>query len=244
MTSLLPDRTRPSAGGAPARPAPPAPAGAPGHPRRRRRRGQHAAGLPGRSGWSAGSSPTPAPTARRATGSAVGRARLADGPRLRASTSTASRSPVVPLGITLRLRWATWRIGHRLGDSISGPRPGRRPDRRRRARLDGPGRGRCSSPPATSWSRSSPARSPSTAATAPDTSPGGAAGRSCSAALLGAPAIAIGSGRAAIWAATLPGVGAGRRRRPAARLVRLWPGRRPGGVPRRARRSTSTPRST
>ena len=50
---------------------------------------------------------------------------------------------VVPLGLTASGAWSVWRFGHRVGDSVSGPRPGRRPDRRRRARLDRPGRGRC-----------------------------------------------------------------------------------------------------
>jgi hypothetical protein len=108
----------------------------------------------------------------------------------------------MPLGITLVCGWATWRIGHRLGDSISGHGP----DAQRIA--DGE----------RDWTVPSAAllfaagyaavvvvtgALAATAATAPDTS------RAilfsvllCG--VLGAPAIAIGAGRAAIWTATLP----------------------------------------
>jgi hypothetical protein len=125
----------------------------------------------------------------------------------------------MPLGITLVCGWATWRIGHRLGDSISGHGP----DAQRIA--DGE----------RDWTVPSAAllytagylavgvvtsTLAATAATAPDTH------RVvlfsillCG--LLGAPAIAIGSGRAAIWTATLPesvvATGAACRQ-----VVRLW----------------------
>src|SRR3954447_20722058 len=125
----------------------------------------------------------------------------------------------MPLGITVGCGWATWRIGHRLGDSISGHGP----DAQRIA--DGE----------RDWTVPSAAllytagyvavgvgtsKLASTAATAPDTS------RVvlfsillCG--LLGAPAIAVGSGRAAIWTATLPAslVATAEACR---RVVRLW----------------------
>jgi hypothetical protein len=109
---------------------------------------------------------------------------------------------LMPLGITLACGWTTWRIGHRLGDSISGHGP----DAERIA--DGE---RDWTVPAAALLYSAgyvmvavvTAALASTAATAPDTS------RVllwsfllCG--VLGAPAIAIGSGRAAIWTATLP----------------------------------------
>ena len=122
MTSLMPDRTRPSAGelrrdlrhrrplvllatlagaAAAAEHAP----GLPGARSRRlvphrRRRARH--------------------PARRAPGRRAG---LADGARLRRPRRRARWSPSMPLGITLVCGWVTWRIGHRLGDSISGHGP-------------------------------------------------------------------------------------------------------------------------
>ena len=130
--------------------------------------------------------------------------------------------------------WATWRVGHRVGDSVSGHGPDADAHRRRRAGLDRPRRAARASPPATSRSRVV------TAALAAGTGPpphprcrASCCGRSCCALRSAAPAIAIGSGRAAIWAAYLPatvGAATGRTawRRPAApscwRLVagRSW----------------------
>jgi len=108
----------------------------------------------------------------------------------------------MPLGITLVCGWATWRIGHRLGDSISGHGP----DAQRIA----DGERDWTVPAATLLYAAGyvavallTASLAATVATTPNTS------RVvlwsvllCGA--LGAPAIAIGSGRAAIWTATLP----------------------------------------
>ena len=109
---------------------------------------------------------------------------------------------VLPLGITLVCGWVTWRLGHRLGDSISGHGP----DAQRIA--DGE----------RDWTVPSAAllyaagyvvvaavttALASTAATAPDTSRV-VLWSFLLCGVLGAPAIAIGSGRAAIWTATLP----------------------------------------
>lgn len=109
---------------------------------------------------------------------------------------------LMPLAITLGCGWATWRLGHRLGDSISGHGP----DAARIA--DGE---RDWTVPVAALLYTTgyvvvavlTGTLASTTATAPDTS------RVllwsfllCG--VLGAPAIAIGSGRAAIWTATLP----------------------------------------
>ena len=108
----------------------------------------------------------------------------------------------MPLGITLVCAWATWRIGHRLGDSISGHGPDaqRIADGERDWTVPWAALLFTAGYVAVGVATGSLA---STAATAPDTS------RVvlfsvllCG--LLGAPAIAIGSGRAAIWTATLP----------------------------------------
>ena len=126
---------------------------------------------------------------------------------------------LMPLGITLASAWATWRIGHRLGDSISGHGP----DAQRLA--DGE---RDWTVPAAALLYAAgyvvvavvTGALASTATTAPDSS------RVvlwsillCS--VVGTPAIAVGSGRAAIWTATLPAsvraiAGAARR------VVGLW----------------------
>jgi hypothetical protein len=108
----------------------------------------------------------------------------------------------MPLGITLVCGWAIWRIGHRLGDSISGHGP----DAQRIA--DGE---RDWTVPAAALLFAGgyvavavlTSALAATAATAPDT----ARVVLCSVllcGLLGGPAIAVGSGRAAIWTATLP----------------------------------------
>ena len=126
---------------------------------------------------------------------------------------------VMPLGVTVACAWVTWRLGHRLGDSISGHGP----DAQRLA----DGERDWTVPAATLLFAAGyiavaalTGALAATAATAPDTS------RAvlwsfllCLA--LGAPAIAVGSGRAAIWTATLPTslvavAGACRR------VLRLW----------------------
>jgi hypothetical protein len=109
---------------------------------------------------------------------------------------------VMPLGITLACAWVTWRLGHRLGDSVSGHGP----DAQRIA----DGERDWTVPCATALYTVGylavavvTGKLATTAATAPHLS------RVllwsillCLA--LGGPAIAIGSGRAAIWTATLP----------------------------------------
>ena len=109
---------------------------------------------------------------------------------------------LMPLAITMACGWATWRLGHRLGDSISGHGPDA--DRIADGERD------WTVPVAAVLYTAGYAvvavltgALASTPATAPDTS------RVllwtfllCG--VLGAPAIAIGSGRAAIWTATLP----------------------------------------
>ena len=50
-------------------------------------------------------------------------------------TVMGARVTIVPLGVTAISVWSMWRLGHRVGDAVSGPRPRRRPDLRRRARL-------------------------------------------------------------------------------------------------------------
>jgi Family of unknown function (DUF6350) len=108
----------------------------------------------------------------------------------------------MPLGVTLACAWATWRIGHRLGDSISGHGP----DAQRLA--DGE---RDWTVPAAALLYTAgyvavavlTASLAATAATAPDTSRV-VLWSFLLCGVLGAPAIAIGSGRAAIWTATLP----------------------------------------
>jgi hypothetical protein len=126
---------------------------------------------------------------------------------------------VMPLGITLACGWATWRIGHRLGDSISGHGPDaqRIADGERdwtvsaAALLYAAGYG------AVALVTGVLAR---TEETAPDLSRV-VLWSFLLCGVLGGPAIAIGSGRAAIWTATLPAsvvaVAATCRR-----VVRLW----------------------
>jgi len=109
---------------------------------------------------------------------------------------------VMPLGITVVCGWSVWRIGHRLGDSISGHGP----DAQRIA--DGE---RDWTVPAAALLYAAgyvavavvTATLATTAATAPDISRV-VLWSVLLCGLLGAPAIAIGSGRAAIWTATLP----------------------------------------
>ena len=124
MTSLLAasTSTAPVADGERRSPAPPT-AGPAGHPRRRRGRRGHARWCAWRSAWSAGSSPTPAPTASPRDGLRVGALGwlLAHGSGV---TVDGVAITAVPLGsLTLVAAWAVWRIGHRVGDSISGHGP-------------------------------------------------------------------------------------------------------------------------
>ena len=109
---------------------------------------------------------------------------------------------VVPLTITLVCAWATWRIGHRLGDALSGHGPDA--DRIADGERDWTvptaaavfAAGYVTVAVVTATLASSASTQPSTARVVV------AALLLC--ALLGAPAIAVGSGRAAIWTATLP----------------------------------------
>ena len=148
---------------------------------------------------------------------------------------------VMPLGITLVCGWVTWRIGHRLGDSISGHGP----DAQRIA--DGerdwtvPAAALLYAAGYVAVAAVTDALA-STAATAPDTSRV-VLWSFLLCGVLGAPAIAIGSGRAAIWTATLPASVRRRRGRlppggqAVARSSPWWP-----SSPRSS--PTSTPRST
>lgn len=109
---------------------------------------------------------------------------------------------VVPLGLTLLAGWAIWRIGHRVGDSVSGHGPDS--DRIADGERD------WTVPTASALFALGyvlTAVVTVTLASTPTTSPSEARVVLWSLALcafLGAPAIAIGSGRAAIWAAFLP----------------------------------------
>lgn len=109
---------------------------------------------------------------------------------------------VLPLGITLVCAWTVWRLGHRLGDSISGHGP----DAQRIA--DGE---RDWTVPLASFLYAAGyvaiAVLTLTLATTPATAPDLSRVVAWSVLLclvLGAPAVAIGSGRAAIWTATMP----------------------------------------
>ncbi len=144
---------------------------------------------------------------------------------------------VMPLGITLACAWVD------LADRAPArrldlrPRPGRPADRRRRAGLDGPDGGAALRRRLRRGRGPSPRRWPRPPRPRP-TPRGSCCGRCCSAAVLGAPAIAIGSGRAAIWTATLPAsvVGHGRRLPPGAHdLAAGLPGRLPGRAGHRLR---------
>lgn len=109
---------------------------------------------------------------------------------------------LVPLGVTALCAWAIWRVGHRVGDSVSGHGP----DALRIA----DGERDFTVPVATALFAAGyvvtavvTASLAGTAATAPDS------GRVVLWSLvmtlaIGGPAIAIGSGRAAIWASFLP----------------------------------------
>jgi Family of unknown function (DUF6350) len=125
----------------------------------------------------------------------------------------------MPLGITLVCGWAVWRIGHRLGDSISGHGP----DAQRIA--DGE---RDWTVPAAALLYAAgyvgvavvTSTLASTPATAPDTSRV-VLWSFLLCGVLGAPAIAIGSGRAAIWTATLP-ASVVATTAACGRVIRLW----------------------
>ena len=125
MTSLL-------AGSSSAAPRPPTSQRRPGDPRaagaRRRRsaaspRPGDPAGLPGGRRSSAGSSPTRAPTGRRATALRVGALGWLTGPRLRRPRRRRGRSPSSRSASPRSRAWAIWRLGHRVGDSVSGHGP-------------------------------------------------------------------------------------------------------------------------
>lgn len=109
---------------------------------------------------------------------------------------------VLPLGVTIAGAWSVWRLGHRLGDSISGHGP----DAQRLA----DGERDWTVPAATVLFTAGylavalvTLRLATTPGTAPDASRV-VAWSVLVCLLLGGPAVAIGSGRAAIWTATLP----------------------------------------
>src|SRR3954468_4541984 len=109
---------------------------------------------------------------------------------------------VMPLGITLACAWVTWRLGHRLGDSVSGHGPDA--DRIADGERD------WTVPAAVLLFAAGyvgvavlTGALASTAATAPDGSRV-VLWSFLLCVLVGAPAIAVGSGRAAIWTATMP----------------------------------------
>ena len=120
------------------------------------------------------------------------------GIRVGAATITA-----VPLLLTLLAAWSTWRVGHRVGDAVSGHGPD--VDRIADGERD------WTVPVAlTCFAVAYAAVVAVTAALAGTPETGLAAGRAVGwslllAVLVGGPAIAVGSGRAAIWAAALPG---------------------------------------
>jgi hypothetical protein len=108
----------------------------------------------------------------------------------------------VPLGLTALAAWGIWRIGHRVGDSVSGHGPDA--DRIADGERD------WTVPTAASlFSLGYVATAVVTTSLASGAATGVSGGRVVLWSLLlcgffGAPAIAIGSGRAAIWAAFLP----------------------------------------
>lgn len=108
----------------------------------------------------------------------------------------------VPLGLTALAAWATWRVGHRVGESVSGHGPD--------ADRIGDGERDWTVPTAVSLFTTGyvvvAVVTTSLAATA-ETAPSGGRVLGWSLALcllVGAPAIAIGAGRAAIWASLVP----------------------------------------
>ena len=109
---------------------------------------------------------------------------------------------VVPLGITLMCAWALWRIGLRVGDSISGHGPDAEQIADGQRDLTVPmaaallAAGYVLVAVATVTLAATPATAPSTPAVV-----GWALALSL---LAGAPAVAIGSGRAAIWTSYVP----------------------------------------
>src|SRR6478672_3704701 len=109
----------------------------------------------------------------------------------------------VPLGVTFLCAWAIWRIGHRVGDSVSGHGPD----------ADGIADGERDWTVPVAWcffTLGYLAVALVTASLATATTVGASRGRVVEwvvllCATFGLPAIAIGSGRAAIWTAYLPG---------------------------------------
>ena len=109
----------------------------------------------------------------------------------------------VPLGITLLCAWATWRVGHRVGDSVSGHGPD----------ADGIADGERDWTVPTAWGFFTIgylAVALVTASLASASAAGASRVRVAEwvvllCACFALPAIATGSGRAAIWAAYLPG---------------------------------------
>ena len=127
----------------------------------------------------------------------------------------------LPLGITLLCAWAVWRIGHRVGDSVSGHGPDAD------AIADGErdwtvplagllfAAGYVVTAVAT-VTRGGHRRDRTRALR------GSCSGRCVLCLVVGVPALAAGSGRAAIWAAYRPGDRAGRRRTSRAAWSSLW----------------------
>ena len=201
MTALMPDRTRPSAGELRRDLRHRRPLVLLATLARRAGRGEHADGLPGpRRGRLV---PHRRRRARHPARRPVGRgAGLADGARL-----GRARRRRAGLGDAAR-HHARLRLG-RPGGSATGSAtrsPATARTRSGSPTASGTGRSRpprCSTRPGTSRSPCSPARSPRRPRPLP-TPRASCSGRSCCAASSVRPAIAIGSGRAAIWTATLP----------------------------------------
>ncbi len=109
---------------------------------------------------------------------------------------------VLPLGLTLLSAWAVWRVGHRLGDAVSGHGPDA--DRIADGERD------WTVPGATLLFAVGYAVGAALLATAGDAATAPSDGRAVAGALLlavlvGGPAVATGSGRLPVWVATLPG---------------------------------------
>ena len=245
MTSLLPDRDPPVGGGAPPRPAAPPPAGA----ARARWAAPLAAAARCWSAWPLGvvgwfltdAGAHGAPRDGLAVG-ALGWL-MAHGSGVHVAASLVTVDPA---------RHDRWPAAGRPGGSGTGsatrsPATARTPTRIADGERDWtvPVAAACSSPAATSRSRSSPASLAATAGDGARHARAWCSGRSLLCVVLGAPAIAIGSGRAAIWTATLPAVAAWPTAAACRRILGSWlAGRRAGGLRWSPSSSTSAPRST
>ena len=176
--------------------------------------------------------------ARRPAGRRAG---VADGPRLRRHASRACAVTAMPLGITLLCAWVIWRTGHRVGVSVSGHGP------------DAVGIDDGQHDLVVPWTALLFTTGYVVTAVATLTAGGHRLDRPEHAAvvlwslllcgLVGVPAIAVGSGRAAIWTARIPATarGLGPRRPPGPRAVARGLARRRSWSPWS---STSPPRPT